>query len=154
MIPQGVAPTPCIPCCLVLTEKKLLTCHQDCQTSFFRSLGAADISDITAVCLEEEKEYCVIVRESRIFTPSPHLELLVNLISLEQSNQFTGNTSELVQAQSGVCSRCSCMSFIRQVWTHDSLTDVLYFLLSAYFFVNVGICSWSCSVPSSMGSLF
>ncbi|MCI4387326.1 hypothetical protein PGIGA_G00072820 [Pangasianodon gigas] len=60
VIPQGVAPTPCIPCCLVLTDKKLLTCHQDCQTSFFRSLGAADISDITAVCLEEDKEYCVI----------------------------------------------------------------------------------------------
>ncbi|GAA6107247.1 pleckstrin homology domain-containing family M member 2 isoform X1 [Tachysurus ichikawai] len=60
VIPQGVAPTPCIPCCLVLTDMKLLTCHQDCQTSFFRSLGAADVSDITAVCLEEDKEYCVI----------------------------------------------------------------------------------------------
>ncbi|XP_060749359.1 pleckstrin homology domain-containing family M member 2 isoform X2 [Tachysurus vachellii] len=60
VIPQGVAPTPCIPCCLVLTDMKLLTCHQDCQTSFFRSLGAADISDITAVCHEEDKEYCVI----------------------------------------------------------------------------------------------
>uniref|UniRef100_A0A3B4E9Q4 Pleckstrin homology domain-containing family M member 2 n=1 Tax=Pygocentrus nattereri TaxID=42514 RepID=A0A3B4E9Q4_PYGNA len=60
VIPQGVAPTPCIPCCLVLTDKKLLTCHQDCQTSFFRSLGGADISDVTAVCLEEDKEFCVI----------------------------------------------------------------------------------------------
>lgn len=62
MIPQGVVPVPCIPCCLVLTDKKLLTCHQDCQTSFFRSLGAVDVSDITAVCLEKDKEYCVIVR--------------------------------------------------------------------------------------------
>uniref|UniRef100_A0A4W4FXU5 Pleckstrin homology domain-containing family M member 2 n=1 Tax=Electrophorus electricus TaxID=8005 RepID=A0A4W4FXU5_ELEEL len=60
VIPQGVAPTPCIPCCLVLTDKKLLTCHQDCQTSFFRSLGGADVSDVAAVCLEEDKEYCVI----------------------------------------------------------------------------------------------
>ncbi|XP_072553097.1 pleckstrin homology domain-containing family M member 2 isoform X2 [Salminus brasiliensis] len=60
VIPQGVAPTPCIPCCLVLTDKKLLTCHQDCQTSFFRSLGGADISDVTAICLEEDKEYCVL----------------------------------------------------------------------------------------------
>uniref|UniRef100_A0A665X6D8 Pleckstrin homology domain-containing family M member 2 n=1 Tax=Echeneis naucrates TaxID=173247 RepID=A0A665X6D8_ECHNA len=60
VIPQGVAPTPCIPCCLVVTDKKLLTCHQDCQTSFFRSLGSADISDITAVNLEANKEYCVI----------------------------------------------------------------------------------------------
>ncbi|KAF4078086.1 hypothetical protein AMELA_G00195430 [Ameiurus melas] len=60
VIPQGAVPTPCIPCCLVLTDKKLLTCHQDCQTSFFRSLCAADLNDVAAVCLEEDKEYCVI----------------------------------------------------------------------------------------------
>ncbi|XP_069550138.1 pleckstrin homology domain-containing family M member 2 isoform X1 [Brachyistius frenatus] len=60
VIPQGVAPTPCIPCCLVVTDKKLLTCHQDCQTSFFRSLGCADICDVTSVSLETDKEYCVI----------------------------------------------------------------------------------------------
>ncbi|XP_008293492.1 pleckstrin homology domain-containing family M member 2 [Stegastes partitus] len=60
VIPQGLAPTPCIPCCLVVTDKKLLTCHQDCQTSFFRSLGSADICDVTTVSLEADKEYCVI----------------------------------------------------------------------------------------------
>lgn len=60
VIPQGVTPTPCIPCCLVVTDKKLLTCHQDCQTSFFRSLGSADICDVTAVSLEADKDYCVI----------------------------------------------------------------------------------------------
>nr|XP_020468154.1 pleckstrin homology domain-containing family M member 2 isoform X2 [Monopterus albus] len=60
VIPQGVAPTPCIPCCLVVTDKKLLTCHQDCQTSFFRSLGSADIHDVITVSLEADKEYCVI----------------------------------------------------------------------------------------------
>ncbi|XP_028265835.1 pleckstrin homology domain-containing family M member 2 isoform X2 [Parambassis ranga] len=60
VIPQGVAPTPCIPCCLVVTNSKLLTCHQDCQTSFFRSLGSADICDVTSVSLETDKEYCAI----------------------------------------------------------------------------------------------
>uniref|UniRef100_I3JHA5 Pleckstrin homology domain-containing family M member 2 n=1 Tax=Oreochromis niloticus TaxID=8128 RepID=I3JHA5_ORENI len=60
VIPQGVSPTPCIPCCLVVTDKKLLTCHQDCQTSFFRSLGSADICDVIAVSLEADMEYCVI----------------------------------------------------------------------------------------------
>uniref|UniRef100_A0A3Q2T941 Pleckstrin homology domain-containing family M member 2 n=1 Tax=Fundulus heteroclitus TaxID=8078 RepID=A0A3Q2T941_FUNHE len=60
VIPQGVAPTPCIPCCLVVTDSMLLTCHQDCQTSFFRSLGSADICDVTAVSIEPDKEYCVI----------------------------------------------------------------------------------------------
>ncbi|XP_015243098.1 PREDICTED: pleckstrin homology domain-containing family M member 2 isoform X1 [Cyprinodon variegatus] len=61
VIPQGVAPTPCIPCCLVVTDTKILTCHQDCQTSFFRSLGSADICDVTSVSLEPDKEYCVVV---------------------------------------------------------------------------------------------
>ncbi|XP_018606747.2 pleckstrin homology domain-containing family M member 2-like isoform X2 [Scleropages formosus] len=60
VIPQGVAPAPCIPCCLVLTDRKLLTCHQDCQTSFFRLLGEADLSDITSFCVERDKEYCII----------------------------------------------------------------------------------------------
>ncbi|KAJ8371018.1 hypothetical protein SKAU_G00110460 [Synaphobranchus kaupii] len=60
VIPQGVAPTPCIPCCLVLTDRKLLTCHQDCQTSFFRSLGGAELCDITGIRLERDREYCII----------------------------------------------------------------------------------------------
>ncbi|XP_064778868.1 pleckstrin homology domain-containing family M member 2-like isoform X1 [Oncorhynchus masou masou] len=60
VIPQGVPPTPCIPCCLVVTDRELLTCHQDCQTSFFRSLGGAELSDISSVSLEDDKEYCVV----------------------------------------------------------------------------------------------
>uniref|UniRef100_A0A8C7UF34 Pleckstrin homology domain-containing family M member 2 n=1 Tax=Oncorhynchus mykiss TaxID=8022 RepID=A0A8C7UF34_ONCMY len=60
VIPQGVPPTPCIPCCLVVTDRELLTCHQDCQTSFFRSLGGAELSDIRSVSLEDDKEYCVV----------------------------------------------------------------------------------------------
>ncbi|KAM3617440.1 uncharacterized protein V6R79_006178 [Siganus canaliculatus] len=60
VIPQGVVPTPCIPCCLVVSDRKLLTCHQDCQTSFFRSLGSVDICDVTSVSVEADKQYCVI----------------------------------------------------------------------------------------------
>ncbi|XP_019746514.1 pleckstrin homology domain-containing family M member 2 isoform X2 [Hippocampus comes] len=60
VIPQGAAPIPCIPCCLVVTDSRLLTCHQDCQTSFFRLLGSADICDVEAVSLEADVEYCVI----------------------------------------------------------------------------------------------
>ncbi|KAM9855841.1 pleckstrin homology domain-containing family M member 2 [Aulostomus maculatus] len=72
VIPQGVAPTPCIPCCLVVTDRKLLTCHQDCQTSFFRSLGSADICDVTAVSLKANREYCVIefAADRAMFLPS------------------------------------------------------------------------------------
>nr|XP_017193752.2 pleckstrin homology domain-containing family M member 2 isoform X2 [Oryctolagus cuniculus] len=60
VIPQGVAPSPCIPCCLVITDDRLFTCHEDCQTSFFRSLGTARLADVSAVSLEPGKEYCVL----------------------------------------------------------------------------------------------
>ncbi|XP_040843888.1 pleckstrin homology domain-containing family M member 2 isoform X2 [Ochotona curzoniae] len=60
VIPQGVAPSPCIPCCLVITDDRLFTCHEDCQTSFFRSLGTAKLADVSAVSLEPGKEYCIL----------------------------------------------------------------------------------------------
>ncbi|XP_035423796.1 pleckstrin homology domain-containing family M member 2 isoform X2 [Cygnus atratus] len=60
VIPQGVAPTPCVPCCLVLTDQKAFTCHEDCQTSFFRSLGTMELADITAISTEAGKEYCIL----------------------------------------------------------------------------------------------
>ncbi|XP_043917805.1 pleckstrin homology domain-containing family M member 2 isoform X2 [Protopterus annectens] len=60
VIPQGVAPSPCIPCCLVVTDKKLFSCHEDCQTSFFRLLGNADLADVTAVSIKTGKEYCIL----------------------------------------------------------------------------------------------
>ncbi|XP_067577450.1 pleckstrin homology domain-containing family M member 2 isoform X1 [Pseudorca crassidens] len=60
VIPQGVTPSPCIPCCLVITDDRLFTCHEDCQTSFFRSLGTAQLADISTVSTEPGKEYCVL----------------------------------------------------------------------------------------------
>ena len=65
VIPQGVAPSPCIPCCLVITDDRLFTCHEDCQTSFFRSLGTAKLADISAVSTEPGKEYCLLVSRVR-----------------------------------------------------------------------------------------
>lgn len=79
VIPQGVAPTPCIPCCLVVTDRKLLTCHQDCQTSFFRSLGSVDICDITAVMVEANKQYCVIVSGPLIHLSLPLSSMWFNI---------------------------------------------------------------------------
>ncbi|XP_064350105.1 pleckstrin homology domain-containing family M member 2 isoform X1 [Camelus dromedarius] len=60
VIPQGVTPSPCIPCCLVITDDRLFTCHEDCQTSFFRSLGTTKLADISAVSTDLGKEYCVL----------------------------------------------------------------------------------------------
>ncbi|XP_070615533.1 pleckstrin homology domain-containing family M member 2 isoform X3 [Erythrolamprus reginae] len=60
VIPQGVAPAPCVPCCLVLTEQKLFTCHEDCQTSFFRSLATAELAEVASVSTEPGREYCLL----------------------------------------------------------------------------------------------
>ncbi|KAG8569804.1 hypothetical protein GDO81_014550 [Engystomops pustulosus] len=60
VIPQGDVPSPCIPCCLVQTKDKIITCHQDCQTSFFRALGINDLIDLTCVSTVDGKEYCVL----------------------------------------------------------------------------------------------
>ncbi|KAM4703674.1 pleckstrin homology domain-containing family M member 2 [Rhinophrynus dorsalis] len=60
VIPQGGVPSPCLPCCLVLTQDKVITCHQDCQTSFFRALGVSELMDICALSTEHGKEYCVL----------------------------------------------------------------------------------------------
>ncbi|XP_066493370.1 pleckstrin homology domain-containing family M member 2 isoform X2 [Tiliqua scincoides] len=60
VIPQGVAPAPCIPCCLVVTAQKVFTCHEDCQTSFFRSLASATLAEVASVSTEAGREYCIL----------------------------------------------------------------------------------------------
>lgn len=71
VIPQGVPPSPCIPCCLVITDDRLFTCHEDCQTSFFRSLGTAALADISAVSTEPGREYCVLVSPVGVLEAGP-----------------------------------------------------------------------------------
>ncbi|XP_054857340.1 pleckstrin homology domain-containing family M member 2 isoform X2 [Eublepharis macularius] len=61
VIPQCVVPPPCVPCCLVLTEQKVFTCHEDCQTSFFRSLATAELAEVASVSVEAgQGEYCIL----------------------------------------------------------------------------------------------
>ena len=47
------AKTSNIPCCMILTRQKLLMCHEDTETSFVRTLGSANLVDITAVLNDE-----------------------------------------------------------------------------------------------------
>ncbi|XP_063292279.1 pleckstrin homology domain-containing family M member 2 isoform X1 [Pelobates fuscus] len=60
VIPPGIVPSPCLPCCVVLTQDKLITCHQDCQTSFFRALGITELQDVSSLSTEDQKEYCIV----------------------------------------------------------------------------------------------
>lgn len=61
VVPQCVVPAPCIPCCLVMTAQKVFTCHEDCQTSFFRSLASATLAEVASVSSEAGREYCILV---------------------------------------------------------------------------------------------
>lgn len=71
VIPPGVVPIPCIPCCLIVTDDKVFTCHEDCQTFFFRSLGKVELPDVESVSTEPGKEYCIVdfSQEQKHFLP-------------------------------------------------------------------------------------
>ncbi|XP_067826633.1 pleckstrin homology domain-containing family M member 2 isoform X3 [Heptranchias perlo] len=60
IVPQGVAPSPCIPCCLVVTDRMVFTCHEDSQTSFFRSLGSTKLTSVSSVSTSPSREYCMM----------------------------------------------------------------------------------------------
>uniref|UniRef100_A0A3B4TE31 Pleckstrin homology domain-containing family M member 2 n=1 Tax=Seriola dumerili TaxID=41447 RepID=A0A3B4TE31_SERDU len=133
VIPQGVAPTPCIPCCLVVTDRKLLTCHQDCQTSFFRSLGSVDISDVTTVSVEADKEYCVIefaADRSQFFPPwilyfsgCEERDRLLEALDRTWKAVFQVDLPHRVVSDPSVQKRCSeALSLMKSAWQRaDSL---------------------------------
>ncbi|XP_053379743.1 pleckstrin homology domain-containing family M member 2-like isoform X2 [Mercenaria mercenaria] len=55
----------CVPCCMVLSKQKLLMCHEDLDTNFIRTLGSANLHDITSVLHDDlHKSYIVLVFES------------------------------------------------------------------------------------------
>eukprot|EP00058_Branchiostoma_floridae_P015666 XP_002601154.1 hypothetical protein BRAFLDRAFT_121069 [Branchiostoma floridae] len=58
---KGEPPSSVVPCCLALTSLKLFACHEDCQTSFFRSLGSVGLKDISGLSVDEEIDYYCIV---------------------------------------------------------------------------------------------
>ncbi|XP_074655042.1 pleckstrin homology domain-containing family M member 2-like [Tubulanus polymorphus] len=61
----------CLPCCGVLTNAKLIMCQEDVQTNFFRTLGSANITDITSVYVDNgAKSYCILEFESQENTVS------------------------------------------------------------------------------------
>ncbi|XP_064642371.1 pleckstrin homology domain-containing family M member 2-like [Lineus longissimus] len=69
-VAEGVTTTvhnsSCLACCLVLTQNKVLMCHEDVQTNFFRTLGSGDIEDITAITTDPgARTYCIIEFESQ-----------------------------------------------------------------------------------------
>ncbi|XP_078281845.1 pleckstrin homology domain-containing family M member 2 isoform X2 [Rhinoraja longicauda] len=60
IVPQGVVHSPCIPCCLVVTDRMVLTCHEDSQTNFFRLLGSAELTSVSSISIAPSREYCLM----------------------------------------------------------------------------------------------
>ncbi|XP_056364234.1 pleckstrin homology domain-containing family M member 2 isoform X2 [Oenanthe melanoleuca] len=133
VIPQGVAPTPCVPCCLVLTDEKVFTCHEDCQTSFFRSLGTAELTDITAVSTEAGREYCILefAQDSKEFLPpwvlyfscTTELERFLSALNIAWRNIYQVDLQQKAIVDAAVKKKCEdAQSLIDSAWQRsDSL---------------------------------
>ncbi|GFO34452.1 pleckstrin homology domain-containing family m member 2 [Plakobranchus ocellatus] len=58
--------TSCVPCCAVLSCSQLFMCHEDLHTKFCRTLGRAQLEDVTGISVDsKEPTYCVIEFESQ-----------------------------------------------------------------------------------------
>ncbi|NXU59390.1 PKHM2 protein, partial [Turnix velox] len=133
VIPQGVAPTPCVPCCLVLTDEKAFTCHEDCQTSFFRSLGTAELTDITAVSTEAGKEYCILefAQDSKqvlppwvlYFSCTTELERFLSALNIAWRNIYQVDLLHKAILDATIKKKCEdAQSLINSAWQRsDSL---------------------------------
>ncbi|OXB77246.1 UNVERIFIED_CONTAM: hypothetical protein H355_002238 [Colinus virginianus] len=133
VIPQGVAPTPCVPCCLVLTDEKAFTCHEDCQTSFFRSLCTVELTDITSVSTEANKEYCILefAQDHKQFLPpwvlyfscTTELERFLSALNATWRNKYQVDLLHKAILDAAVKKKCEdAQSLINSAWQRsDSL---------------------------------
>ena len=59
--------TSCVPCCMLVSKFKLLVCHEDLETNFIRTLGAANLHDITALLVDPHNtSYLILVQSFRL----------------------------------------------------------------------------------------
>lgn len=133
VVPQAVVPAPCIPCCLVVTAQKVFTCHEDCQTSFFRSLAAATLAEVASVSTEAGREYCILEfsQDRKLYLPpwvlyfSCTAELDRFLLALATAWESTYQVELLHKAleDSSIRKKCEdALSLIHSTWQRsDSL---------------------------------
>ncbi|BFZ23957.1 hypothetical protein BsWGS_26996 [Bradybaena similaris] len=56
----------CVPCCAVLSCNHLFLCHEDLHTKFYRTLGRAQLEDVTGIEIDSvDSSYCIIEFESQ-----------------------------------------------------------------------------------------
>ncbi|XP_068097756.1 pleckstrin homology domain-containing family M member 2 isoform X2 [Hyperolius riggenbachi] len=132
VIPQGGVPSPCLPCCLVLTDDKLITCHQDCQTSFFRALGVCNLMDLSSLGTVDGKEYCVMefAQECSTFLPPwvvyfscrQELERFISIVGASWKSIYQVDLPHKPVCESSVKKCEEALSLIHSAWQRsDSL---------------------------------
>ncbi|XP_042333865.1 pleckstrin homology domain-containing family M member 2 isoform X2 [Sceloporus undulatus] len=133
VVPQGAVPAPCIPCCLVVTEQKLFTCHEDCQTSFFRSLATAELADVASVSTEAGREYCLVefAQDHKQYLPpwvlyfscTAELERFLSALDLVWKNTYQVELLHKRIEDTSVRKKCEdALSLIHSAWQRsDSL---------------------------------
>ncbi|XP_073459857.1 pleckstrin homology domain-containing family M member 2 [Aquarana catesbeiana] len=132
VIPQGGVPSPCLPCCLVLTQDKIITCHQDCQTSFFRALGISELTDLSALGTVDGKEYCVMefTQERSHFLPPwvmyfscrPELDRFISTVQAAWKSIYQVDLPHTSIPESSVKKCEDALALIHSAWQRsDSL---------------------------------
>ncbi|XP_020637727.2 pleckstrin homology domain-containing family M member 2 isoform X2 [Pogona vitticeps] len=133
VIPQGVVPAPCVPCCLVVTEQKLFTCHEDCQTSFFRSLATAELADVASVSTEAGREYCMVefAQDRKQYLPpwvlyfscTAELDRFLSTLDAVWKSTYQIDLSHKLIEDSSIRKKCEdALSLIHSAWQRsDSL---------------------------------
>ncbi|XP_060083920.1 pleckstrin homology domain-containing family M member 2-like [Ylistrum balloti] len=115
----------CLPCCLVLTPQKLLMCHEDVQTSFFRTLGSANLLDITNVLTDPAvSSYCVLEFEAHAqgasadqwvlyFNEGPETERFMQALSSAWSAHYQVGVPE--ESITDVSLQKSCRDMVKRL---------------------------------------
>ncbi|XP_069115023.1 pleckstrin homology domain-containing family M member 2-like [Argopecten irradians] len=111
----------CLPCCLVLTPQKLLMCHEDVQTSFLRTLGSANLLDITNVLTDPSvNNYCILEFESHdqgvsadqwvlYFNDGPETERFMQALSSAWSTHYQVDVPDMTISDVALQKSCRDM---------------------------------------------
>ncbi|XP_072101506.1 pleckstrin homology domain-containing family M member 2 isoform X1 [Mobula birostris] len=132
IVPQGVVPSPCIPCCLVVTDRMVLTCHEDAQTNFFRLLGSAELMSVSSVSTAPSREYCLMeLSEGQktlpwflYFSCTEELQRFLAALKGAWRKIFKVDLPQKSLQDPSICNKCDdAVALIRTTWQRsDSLS--------------------------------
>ncbi|XP_072036604.1 LOW QUALITY PROTEIN: pleckstrin homology domain-containing family M member 2-like [Amphiura filiformis] len=128
---KGKTHSPCQPCCSIIAQNKVLICHEDCQTNFYRCLASCNITDISSIAVDQHVQEYVILEFQ-----SPDNPWVVYFNCLQEKDKFLRTLSTIWKQRfqvdlpvhdmedQKVQKRCrECLTLIQSAWQRcDSLT--------------------------------